>query len=56
MLETTLPRNSTDKRVVRRRAALAKALAYEYKSLNWLAELSVNYKVEDGKPRREWER
>ena len=50
VLETTLPADSTDKRVVRRRAALAAALAYEYERMNWLARISINYRVDDGVP------
>mmetsp|Transcript_12150 Transcript_12150/g.36607 ORF Transcript_12150/g.36607 Transcript_12150/m.36607 type:complete len:374 (-) Transcript_12150:54-1175(-) len=47
VLETKLPADSTDKRVVRRRAALAAALAYEYERMNWLARISINYRVDD---------
>mmetsp|Transcript_30113 Transcript_30113/g.93152 ORF Transcript_30113/g.93152 Transcript_30113/m.93152 type:complete len:357 (+) Transcript_30113:256-1326(+) len=50
VLETTLPADSTDERVVRRRAALAAALAYEYERMNWLARISINYRVDDGVP------
>jgi len=47
VLETKLPADSTDKRVVRRRAALAAALAYEYGRMNRLARSSINYRVDD---------
>ena len=51
VLETTLPADSTDKRVVRRRAALAAALGYEYERMKWLAGYSINYRVgNDGVP------
>ena len=58
-LETTLPADSTDKRVVRRRAALAAALAYEYERMNWLVGDSINYRVDgEGVPRPDdsWKR
>jgi len=47
VLSTTLPADSTDERVVRRRAALAAALAYEYGRMNRLARSSINYRVDD---------
>ena len=51
VLETKLPADSTDKRVVRRRAALAAALGYEYERMKWLAGYSINYRVgNDGVP------
>jgi len=59
VLETTLPADSTDKRVVRRRAALAAALAYEYERMNWLVGFSINYRVDgEGVPRPDdsWKR
>mmetsp|Transcript_27756 Transcript_27756/g.83507 ORF Transcript_27756/g.83507 Transcript_27756/m.83507 type:complete len:376 (+) Transcript_27756:1111-2238(+) len=59
VLETKLPADSTDKRVVRRRAALAAALAYEYERMNWLVGFSINYRVDgEGVPRPDdsWKR
>ena len=58
MLERKLPADSTDKRVVRRRAVLAAALDYEYERLNWLAEHAINYRVDGGVPvpKFRWER
>ena len=59
VLETTLPADSTDERVVRRRAALAAALAYEYERMNWLVGYSINYRVDgEGVPRPDdsWKR
>jgi len=58
VLERKLPADSTDKRVVRRRAVLAAALDYEYEQLNWLAEHAINYRVDGGVPvpKFRWER